>query len=86
MQAFPGIVLSSLESALQQSAQARGSIGPGNSYAYGVIDLQAVRTMLLNSGTRISVNPSTYDFGQIVVSQSSPSQLFSVTNGGSPTS
>ncbi len=82
MQAFPGVSISLLELALNQSAQDRGSIGPDNTYGSGIIDLQAAHGLLLDSGPRISITPVAYDFGQIALSTSSQSQVFSVLNRG----
>ena len=82
MQAFPGASISLLELVLKQSAQDRGSFGADNSYGSGVIDLRAAYPLLLNPGPRISLNSAGYDFGQIALSNTSQSQVFSVLNRG----
>jgi bacillopeptidase F len=82
MQAFPGVSISLLELALNQSAQDRGSSGPDNAYGSGIIDLRAAYNLLLTPGPMISINPMAYNFGQIALSGTSQSQVFSVANRG----
>ena len=81
--AFPGRSLSDLEWAINASALDLGASGPDNDYGYGFLDVKKAFSLLLNPSPHISVDPSSYHFGETREGISSPPKVFKITNLGS---
>jgi subtilisin family serine protease len=82
MGAFPGLGVSELEWALEESARDLGKVGPDNTYGYGLVDILAAYELILSTQVSISVSPSSYNFGTVGSGTSSPIKTFTVTNEG----
>jgi Ser-Thr-rich glycosyl-phosphatidyl-inositol-anchored membrane family len=82
LSAFPTLTVSELELALKESAFDLGVMGADNAYGYGLIDIMQAYDLLLNPTPKISISPSSHNFGTVKEGLFSPPQLFTVTNQG----
>jgi serine protease AprX len=81
LSAFPGLTVSEVEFALQQSAFDLGMTGADNAYGFGLIDVWAAYDLLQNAD--VSVSPPSYVFSKTKEGRVSLPQTFTVTNRGS---
>ena len=82
LSAFPDLTVSELELALKQSAFDLGVFGGDNAYGHGLIDVLGAYSLLLDPAPKISVHPSSHNFGRVKEGRVSSPQSFIVTNRG----
>jgi hypothetical protein len=80
--AFPGVTVNKLESALKQSALDLGILGKDNDYGKGLFDVMAAYNLLLNPVPDVEVSPASYEFGVTEINTVSTPNTFTVRNDG----